>query len=149
MDGTGAVVGAVTAGAVDLAVVVGVEVDNVDVAAAIVLDDLVAGVVRATADNVGRAVTLDGDGVLAHVLEPHKLEVAAAQAVHALALIGTNNDVAQSGALFEDKDRVRLAYTEETVCVSLDACEILGWRQIIRSTYLPRFGRRKRHLGHI
>jgi hypothetical protein len=35
------------------------------------------------------------------------------------------------------------------VCVSLDACEILGWRQIIRSTYLPRFGRRKRHLGHI
>jgi fructose-1,6-bisphosphatase/inositol monophosphatase family enzyme len=41
----------VAAGAVDLAVVLGVEVDDVDLAAAVVLDNLVLGVVRATADD--------------------------------------------------------------------------------------------------
>jgi len=67
---------AVTARAIHLAVVLGVEVDDVDGAAAVVLDHLVRGVVGAAADDVGGAVALEGDGVFAHVLEPDVLEVA-------------------------------------------------------------------------
>ena len=73
-----AVAFAVAAGAVDLTVVLGVEVDNVDGAAAVVLDDLVRGMVGAAADDVDGAVTLERDGILADVLEPDVLEVAGA-----------------------------------------------------------------------
>jgi hypothetical protein len=67
---------AVAARAVDLAVVLGVEVDDVDGAAAVVLDDLVRGVVGAATDDVGGAVALDADGVFADVFEPDEFEVA-------------------------------------------------------------------------
>ena len=71
-----AVAFAVAARAVDLAVVLGVEVDDVDGAAAVVLDDLVRSVVGAAADDVGGAVALEADGVFANVFEPDEFEVA-------------------------------------------------------------------------
>jgi hypothetical protein len=67
---------AVAARAVDFAVVLGVEVDDVHGAAAVVLDDLVRCVVGAAADDVGRAVALEADGVFADVFEPDEFEVA-------------------------------------------------------------------------
>lgn len=67
---------AVAARAVDLAVVFSVEVDDVHGAAAVVLDDLVRGVVGAAADDVGGAVALEADGVFADVFEPDEFEVA-------------------------------------------------------------------------
>lgn len=67
---------AVAARAVDFAVVLGVEVDDVHSAAAVVLDDLVRGVVGAAADDVGGAVALEADGVFADVFEPDEFEVA-------------------------------------------------------------------------
>jgi hypothetical protein len=67
---------AVTARAVHLAVVLGIEIDDVDGAAAIVLNHFVGGVVGATTDDVGGAVALEGDGVLADVFKPDVLEVA-------------------------------------------------------------------------
>lgn len=109
VHGTGAVVLAVTAAAVDLAVVLGVEVDDVDVATTVVLDDLVVGTESATTNNVGNTVALDRDGVLADVLEPDKLKVARALAVNTLLLVGTNDNVAQSGAILENEDGVLLA----------------------------------------
>lgn len=99
---------AVTARSVNLAVVVGVEVDNVDVTAAVVLDELVGALEGTTADDVGNTVTLDGDGILADILEPDELEVARSLAVDTLALVGTDDDVAESGAVLEDKDSVLL-----------------------------------------
>ena len=108
VDSAGAVAGAVTAGSVNLAVVFGIEVDNVDMSASVVLDDLVCGVESTTADDVGSTITLDGDGILADVLEPDKLQRARAQAVNTLTLVGTDDDVAESGTLLEDKDSVGL-----------------------------------------
>ena len=49
---------AVAAGAVQLAVVLDVEVDDVDLAAAVVLDDLVVSVVGTTADDVLQVVSM-------------------------------------------------------------------------------------------
>ena len=97
---------AVAAGAVDLAVVVGVEVDDVDVTAAVVLDDLVGGLVSTAANDVGNSAALDGDGILADVLEPDKLEVAGAQAVDTLLLVGTDDNVAESSAILKDEDSI-------------------------------------------
>lgn len=60
----------VSARAVQLAVVLSVEVNNIHSTAAVVLNDLVRGVVGTTTDNpslVTRLVILDTDGVLAHV----------------------------------------------------------------------------------
>lgn len=109
MDSAGAVVPAVAARAVNLAVVLDVEVVDVDVAAAVVLDDLVGGGEGAAADDVGLAIALDGDGVLAHVLEPDVLEVAGAEAVDALGLVCADDDVLQGCAVLEDEDGVLLA----------------------------------------
>lgn len=55
LEGTGAYV---AARSVDLAVVLGVEVDDVDGTAAIVLDDLVLSVVSATTDDPGLLASL-------------------------------------------------------------------------------------------
>ena len=67
----------VTARAVQLAVVVRVEVDDVDRAAAVMLDDLIACLVSTTANDprvFASLVARDGDRVLAHILEPHKVK---------------------------------------------------------------------------
>lgn len=97
---------AVTARSVDLAVVVGVEVDNVDVTTAVVLDDLVGGVVSTATDDVGGTAAKDGDGILTDVLEPGELDVAGALAVDALTLVGTDDDVAESSTVLEDEDGI-------------------------------------------
>jgi hypothetical protein len=68
----------VAARAVDFAVVFGIEVDNVYRAAAVVLNDLVGGVVGAAADDVGGPGAFDADGVFADVFEPDVFEGAGA-----------------------------------------------------------------------
>jgi hypothetical protein len=108
VNAASAVALAVAAGSVDFAVVVGIEVDDIHMAAAVMLDDLVVGAVCTSANDVGSAVTLDGDGIFADVLEPDELEVAATQAVDALLLVGTDDDVLQGCALFKNEDSVRL-----------------------------------------
>lgn len=70
---------------------------------------LVLGPVSAAADDVGDTVALERDGVLADLLEPGELDVAGAQAVDALALVGADDDVADGGAVLEDEDSVLLA----------------------------------------
>ena len=77
-DGARAVAAAVAARAVDFAVVLGVKVLDVDRAAAVVLDHFVGGVEGAAADDVGRPVAFDADGVLADVFEPEVFEGAGA-----------------------------------------------------------------------
>lgn len=145
MDGAGAVVLAVAAGAVDLAVVLGVEVDDVDVTAAVVLDDLVVGVEGTTADDLGVAVALDGDGVLADVLEPDVLESARANAVDTLALVSADDDVPQGGTVLENKDGVGLAALR--LATALDAAVVLEKRRSdavrnksVQQTYLDPLG---------
>ena len=78
---------AVAARAVDLAVVLGVEVDDVHGAAAVVLDDLIRGVEGAAADDVGGAVALETDGVFADVFEPDEFEVAGSCGIGSVMLL--------------------------------------------------------------
>lgn len=99
----------VSARAVKLAVILNVEVDDVDGAAAVVLNHLVAGVVGTTAYDprlLPSLVVLDADGVLADVLEPDKLEVAGAVAVNTLGLVLADDHVAQGRAGAEEEDGV-------------------------------------------
>lgn len=82
---------------------------DVNGATAVMLDDLVLGVIGAAADDirVGPSdVVLDANGVLADVLEPHELQRASARAVDSLRLIGADDDVLQGGALVEVEDGV-------------------------------------------
>lgn len=65
---------AVTTRSVHFTIVIGIEVDNVDVTTTVVLDDLVSGLVSATSDDVGCAAALDGDGILADVFKPHEFK---------------------------------------------------------------------------
>jgi predicted thioredoxin/glutaredoxin len=79
----------ISARAVKLAIVVNVEVNDVDCSAAIVLDDLVRCVVSTTTDDPGLLsglVFFDGDGVLADILEPDELESAVTLAVYTFGL---------------------------------------------------------------
>ena len=88
--------------AVDLAVVLGVEVVDLNTAAAVVLDDLIGGVESTTTTDNGHSasgILLDGNGILADVLKPGVLDGAATtETVDALALIGADNDVPDGGA---------------------------------------------------
>jgi hypothetical protein len=88
------------------------KVDDVDVAAAVVLDELVGAMVSAAANDVGNAAALDGDGVLAHILEPDVFEVASAEAVDAFLLVGTDDNIAERSALLENEDGIRVALME-------------------------------------
>lgn len=104
-----AVVGAIAAGAVQLAGIHdGVVLDG-DRPLAVVLDDLILGLLRAAALDEGVAVAEEGDGVLADVTEPDVGEGAGALAVDALKLVLADNDVAELGAILEDEDRVGAA----------------------------------------
>jgi len=99
----------VAARAVQLAVVVNVEVDDVDCSAAVVLNNLVGSVVGTSSNDPGLLacrVPSDGDCVLAYILEPNVLQSAMALAVHTFSLIGTDYDVAKSSALAEEEDSV-------------------------------------------
>jgi hypothetical protein len=84
------------------------EVNNVDVTASVVLDDLVGSLVGTASDDVGSSTTLDSDGILADVLEPDKLKVASAKAVNTFLLVGTNNDVTKGSAILKDENSVLL-----------------------------------------
>ena len=103
----------VSAGPVELAVVLDVEVDNIDSTAAVVLDDLVRAVVGTTTNDPGlRAslVVLDGKSVLANVLPPDELESATTLAVDTLGLVLSDDDVAESGTLLKDEDGILLTF---------------------------------------
>lgn len=110
VHGTSTVVLAVTARSVNLAVVVGVKVDNVNMAAAVVLNDLVRGLIGTSANDVGGSVALDRDGVLADILEPDELEVAGSETVDTFLLVLADDNVTKSGALLENKDGVSLTW---------------------------------------
>ena len=65
------------------------------------LDDLVRCVVGSTTDNVGLLsglVVLDGNGILADILEPNEFDVARTVAVDTLSLVLANDDVPQRRA---------------------------------------------------
>ena len=104
------VVLAVSTRSVNLAIILGVEVNDVHMAAAIVLDDLVFGLESASADDVGCAAAFDRDGVFAHIFEPDEFECAGALAVDAFALVGADDDVAELCAFFEDENCVLLTW---------------------------------------
>lgn len=70
------------------------------------LDNLVRGLVSTTANNVGSAAAEDGDGILANILEPGEFDVAGALAVNTLALVGTDDDIAESSTILEDKHSI-------------------------------------------
>lgn len=108
MHGASAVTLAVTARPVYLAVIIGIEVDNVHVSTAVMLNDLISSFVGSAADNVGRTAALDGDGILADVLEPHEFKGTGSKAVHAFTLIGADDDISQFGPIFKDKNSVLL-----------------------------------------
>lgn len=94
------------------------EVNDIDVTTAIVLDELVGAMVSATANYVGNAAALDGDGVLAHILEPDVFEVASAEAVDAFLLVGTDDNIAERSALLENEDGIRVALMEIQYIIS-------------------------------
>ena len=75
-----AVVTAVSTRSINLAIVVGIEVNNVHMATAVVLDDFICGFECASADDVGCAAALDGDVVFADIFEPDEFECARAPA---------------------------------------------------------------------
>ncbi|KAJ8552250.1 hypothetical protein ON010_g10296 [Phytophthora cinnamomi] len=103
-------VGAGAARAVELAEVFCVKAVDIDVAVSVVLDDLVLGVLGAARQHVGDAVlvaALHTQRVLADVLPPHVLDSAVVVvAVHALALVGSDDDVLELGASLELEDGV-------------------------------------------
>lgn len=142
-DGPRALAIAVATGAVDLAVVVGVEVDYVDRSAAVVLDDLVVGTVGTASDDEGfvaggifllfrvsvrgspvrqpeKVLTYDRDGIFADILKPDVLESTGAHAMDTLHLVGANNDVLQGRAGLKNEDSIIGAWT---VCKSLPSSQ--------------------------
>lgn len=103
---------AVTAAPVQLSEVVDGEAGDRQAAAAVVLEDLVVGAESAAAGDGGGVaglLLLDGEGVLAHGGPPDVLELAVAEAVHALGLVGADDDVGERGAFLEDEDGVAVA----------------------------------------
>jgi len=111
VDITLALRAAVSAGAIEFSICVCVEVDNVDGTATIVLDDLVGGLVGTTSDDPGvlsGSVALDGDGVLANVLEPNELESARTAAVDTLSLVLSDDDVPQGSTSLEQEHSVSI-----------------------------------------
>jgi hypothetical protein len=102
--------GAVSARAIQLSVVLDVEVDDVYGSAAVVLDNLVGGVVRTTANDPGLVagnIFLDGDGVFTDILEPDELECTGALTVDTLGLILADDAVAQGCTFFQEENGIR------------------------------------------
>ncbi|ELU45096.1 pectate lyase domain-containing protein [Rhizoctonia solani AG-1 IA] len=127
---------AVAARAVQLAKVLDL---GAQLTSAVVLDDLVGRALSASAGNGGGAGALpDGDGVLAHVLEPDVADGARALAVHTLVLVCTDHGVTaeyidcnlrKSSAGLEDEDGVLgaalllTAALDTTAVAEVLACE--------------------------
>lgn len=94
---------------------------HVDGTTTVVLNDLVRGVVRTTTDDPGLGsslVVLDGDCVLADVLEPDKLKSAVPVAVDALSLVLANDGVLQGTASLDVEDRVLVVFDKWNVLVA-------------------------------
>jgi len=86
----------VSTGAVKLAVVVSIEVDDVDSSTTIVLNNLIRGVVSTTSNNPGLLtsdIILDGYGIFTDVFKPNKLESTWTIAVDSFGLVGSDDDV--------------------------------------------------------
>ncbi|TYZ68708.1 hypothetical protein PybrP1_011865 [[Pythium] brassicae (nom. inval.)] len=120
-------VAARAARAVELAEVLRVEAVDADGARAVVLHDLVLGVARATADDLGHTrgrTALDAQRVLAHVLPPHILDRAVVLvAVHALHLVLADDHVLERGPrLNEEHHRVLAALL---LALALDVRELV------------------------
>jgi hypothetical protein len=95
--------------AVKLAIVLDVEVDNVDRAAPVVLDDLVGRMVSAATDDPAvsaRLVVLDAECIFADVLPPYEFQRAVAGAVDSFGLVLADDHVAQRGAFAQVEDCV-------------------------------------------
>lgn len=70
--------------------------------AAIVLDDLVRSILRATTGNIGGTRSLlEGDGILAHILKPDVVNVARTHAMDPLGLVGADNNVPKVAYLYQ------------------------------------------------
>lgn len=103
---------AVAAAAVELAEVVDSEARNRHGAATVVLEDLVLGAESTAASDSGGvtgSLLLDGESVLADGGPPDVLQLAVAEAVDTLDLVGANDDVGKARALLEDEDGVAVA----------------------------------------
>lgn len=104
-----ALLGAVSAGAVQLSIVLDVEVDDVHRTTAVMLDNLIRSVVRTTTNDprlVASDILLDGDGILTDIFEPDELKRAGALTVDTLGLVLADNAVSKSCALFKEEDSV-------------------------------------------
>lgn len=81
---------------VQLSIVLDVEVDNVDSSASVMLNYLIRSGISSTSNDprfLSSLVVLDCDGVLAYVLEPHKLEMTRAITVHPFSLILADDNI--------------------------------------------------------
>ncbi|KAI6768388.1 hypothetical protein HG530_006397 [Fusarium avenaceum] len=105
-----AVILTVTARSDQLAVILNVKVGDLNSAAAVELDYLVGGVESTAAtDDRSSRLLFQSNSVLADVLEPDILESARAFTVDTLSLAGADDDVAESGAVFEDEHSIGFA----------------------------------------
>jgi len=104
---------------------------NLDGPSTVVLDDFVFGVLGAAADDVGLAGgLLDGDSVLAYILEPDVVEIAGAKAVDTLSLVSADDDILNSRATLDEENGVGvtafvlfLASTATTVVPDISTVE--------------------------
>lgn len=115
---------AVAARPVDLAVIVRIEVDDIDMSTSIVLDDLIRSLVCAAANDVCSSRTFDGDCIFADIFKPDELKVAGTFAVDAFLLVGADDDIAKSRAVLENEDRV--CFAAFALARAFDAAIVLG-----------------------
>jgi len=100
----------ISARAVEFAEVLHTEVGDDNVSTAVVLDNLVIGVLCTTAiDRASSGFLLDCDCVFADVLEPNVGQSAGTQAVNTFSLVGTNHDVRELSTIFQEEDCSRVA----------------------------------------
>lgn len=109
----------IAAAAIQLAVILDIVVDDVDSAAAIVLNHFVSGVVSASTYDPGflpSDVILDSDGIFADVFEPDELEGARPIAMDTFSLVGSNDDILESRTRAEKKNSIGITCVSESVC---------------------------------
>lgn len=153
-----AIVGAVATATVQLAGIDDGEVLDGHGSAAVVLDDLVLGLLGATTLDENVAISESRDGIceiiskktgqanlskvltLADISEPDVLESASSLAVNTLKLASSNNDVAECGSVVEDEDSAVTASVGVSVTVA--AAVVLAVSKVIDAR--ERTGLRKR-----
>lgn len=99
--------GAVSAGTVELAKVLDAVVLDHNGSTTVVLDNLVVGVSGTSAtDRGGPGALLDGDSILANVLEPYVLKGAGALAMYTLSLVCADDHVSENSTSVQNEDSV-------------------------------------------